>query len=108
MRAHRSRLAPLEGLPAAAGGVTGGYVFRGGTGGVLDGGQASCGFAEGFGAWNCKATDGDARILPPSPSYSVRAKGAHHQWRKIPSGELSIAPVADERLWRVTGLVEAS
>ncbi len=44
----------------------------------------------------------------PSLSYSVRAEGAHHQWRKVPPGELSIAPVADERLCRVTGLVEAS
>ncbi len=43
-----------------------------------------------------------------SPSYSVRADGAHHQRREVPRGELSIAPVADERLCRVTGLVEAS
>jgi hypothetical protein len=43
-----------------------------------------------------------------SPSYSVRAEGAHHQWRKDPPGELSIVPVADERPCRVTGLVEAS
>jgi hypothetical protein len=47
-------------------------------------------------------------MKPLNPSYSVRAEGAHHQWRKIPSGELSIAPVADERLCRVTGLAEAS
>jgi hypothetical protein len=43
-----------------------------------------------------------------SPSYSVRAEGAHHQWRKISPGELSIVPVADERPGWVTGLVEAS
>jgi hypothetical protein len=43
-----------------------------------------------------------------NPSYSVRAEGAPHQWRKDLSGELSKAPVADERLCRVTGLVEAS
>ena len=38
----------------------------------------------------------------------VRLDGAHHQWRKVPSGELSIDPEADERLGRVTGRVEAS
>ena len=42
------------------------------------------------------------------PSYSVRPEGANHQWRKISPGELSIASVADERLGRVTDLVEAS
>jgi hypothetical protein len=40
--------------------------------------------------------------------YSVRPEGANHQWRKISPGELSIASVADERLGRVTDLVEAS
>ena len=43
-----------------------------------------------------------------NPSYSVRAEGAHHQWRKVPPGELSITPVADERFDRVTGRAEAS
>jgi hypothetical protein len=43
-----------------------------------------------------------------SPPYSVRPEGANHQWRKISPGELSIASVADERLGRVTDLVEAS
>jgi len=38
----------------------------------------------------------------------VRLDGAHHLWRKIPSGELSIDPEADERLGRATGRVEAS
>ncbi len=37
-----------------------------------------------------------------SPQVAVRPEGAHHQWRKIPPGELSIDPVADERLVRVT------
>src|SRR3979411_625893 len=42
--------------------------------------------------------------LPHGPSYRahprlyVRPEGANHQWRKIPPGELSIDPVADERL----------
>jgi hypothetical protein len=43
-----------------------------------------------------------------SPSYSVRPDGVCHQWRKDPSRELSIDLVADERLGRVTGHVEAS
>ena len=34
---------------------------------------------------------------------AVRPEGANHQWRKIPPGELSIDPEADERLGRVTG-----
>ena len=38
----------------------------------------------------------------------VRLEGAHHLWRKVPSGELSIDPEADERRGRATGLVEAS
>ena len=38
----------------------------------------------------------------------VRLEGAHHLWRKVPSGELSIDPEADERLGRATGRVEAS
>ena len=29
---------------------------------------------------------------------AVRPEGANHQWRKIPPGELSIDPVANERL----------
>ena len=31
---------------------------------------------------------------------AVRPEGANHQWRKNPPGELSIDPVADERLVR--------
>ena len=38
----------------------------------------------------------------------VRLDGAYHLWRKVPSGELSIDPEADEQLGRATGLVEAS
>ena len=32
------------------------------------------------------------------PELAVRPEGADYQWRKIPHGELSIDPVADERL----------
>jgi hypothetical protein len=32
-----------------------------------------------------------------SPEVAVRLEGANHQWRKIPPGELSIDPEADER-----------
>jgi hypothetical protein len=39
---------------------------------------------------------------------AVRPKGANHQWRKIPPGELSIDPVADERLGWATGRAGAS
>jgi hypothetical protein len=39
---------------------------------------------------------------------AVRPEGANHQWRKNPHGELSIDPVADERLVRVTAWVGAS
>ena len=35
------------------------------------------------------------------PPLAVRPEGANHQWRKNPPGELSIDPVADERLVRV-------
>jgi hypothetical protein len=38
----------------------------------------------------------------------VRLEGARHLWRKVPSGELSIDPEADERRGWATGLVEAS
>ena len=37
-----------------------------------------------------------------SPVLAVRPEGANHQWRRNPPGELSIDPVADERLMRVT------
>ena len=37
----------------------------------------------------------------------VRLEGAYHLWRKVPSGELSIDPEADERRGWATGLVEA-
>jgi hypothetical protein len=39
---------------------------------------------------------------------AVRPEGADYQWRRIPPGELSIDPVADERLGRVTGRAGAS
>ena len=36
---------------------------------------------------------------------AVRLEGAKHQWRKIPPGELSIDPEADEQLgWVMVGL----
>jgi hypothetical protein len=34
---------------------------------------------------------------------AVRPEGANHQWRKNPPGELSIDPVADERLVPMSG-----
>src|SRR6266436_3291568 len=43
-----------------------------------------------------------------SPVVAVRPEGANHQWRKNPPGELSIDPVADERLVRVTARAGAS
>ena len=43
-----------------------------------------------------------------SPEVAVRPEGANHQWRRNPPGELSIDPVADERLMRVTAWVGAS
>jgi CubicO group peptidase (beta-lactamase class C family) len=43
-----------------------------------------------------------------SPEMAVRPEGANHQWRKNPPGELSIDPVADERLAQVTARVGAS
>ena len=33
---------------------------------------------------------------------AARPEGANHMWRRIPPRELSIDPVADERLLRVT------
>jgi hypothetical protein len=43
-----------------------------------------------------------------SPLLAERPEGADYQWRKIPLGELSIDPVADERLVRVTARAGAS
>ena len=43
-----------------------------------------------------------------SPVLAVRPEGANYQWRRNPPGELSIDPVADERLMRVTAWVGAS
>ena len=45
---------------------------------------------------------------PLTTRVKVRLEGAHHLWRKVPSGELSIDPEADERRGWATGLVEAS
>ena len=42
------------------------------------------------------------------PQVAVRPEGANHQWRKNPPGNLSIDPVADERLMRITARVGAS
>ena len=49
-----------------------------------------------------------AAIFSMSVILAVRPEGANHQWRKIPPGELSIDPVADERLVRVIAWVGAS
>jgi hypothetical protein len=38
----------------------------------------------------------------------VRSESAYHQWRKIPSRELSIDLVADERFGWATGWAGAS
>ena len=46
---------------------------------------------------------GPASIRPGMMRARVRLDGAHHLWRKVPPGELSIDPVADERLGRATG-----
>ena len=46
--------------------------------------------------------------LAARPELAVRPEGADHRWRKIPPGELSIDPVADERLGRVIGRAGAS
>jgi transposase len=55
------------------------------------------------------ALKGGLRSTRPGMTRArVRLDGAHHLWRKVPSGELSIDPEADERLGRATGRVEAS
>jgi transposase len=51
---------------------------------------------------------GPASIRMAMMRARVRLDGAHHLWRKVPSGELSIDPEADERRGWATGLVEAS
>jgi hypothetical protein len=43
-----------------------------------------------------------------SRALAVRPEGADYQWRKIQRGELSIDPVADDRLVRVTARAGAS
>jgi len=47
-------------------------------------------------------------ILRATTRARVRLEGAHHQWRKVPSRELSIDLEADERGGRATGRTEAS
>ena len=42
------------------------------------------------------------------PVLAVRPDGANPQWRKNPPGELSIDPITDERLVRVTAWVGTS
>ena len=48
------------------------------------------------------------RALRLNPHFPVRPEGADHQWRKVPSRELSVDLVADERGGWVTGRLEAS
>src|SRR3954454_4499628 len=43
-----------------------------------------------------------------NPHSPVRPDGAYHRWRRVPPGELSIAPVADERFGRATDWAGAS
>jgi hypothetical protein len=43
------------------------------------------------------ARPGKPTRLAGSLEMAVRPEGANHHWRKIPPGELSIDPVADER-----------
>jgi len=50
----------------------------------------------------------DDRGLRECPELAVRPEGANHLWRRVPPGELSIAPVAAERLIWVTGRAGAS
>src|SRR4051794_467847 len=46
-----------------------------------------------------------ANGLAVIPHFPVRPDGAYHQWRRVPPGELSIAPVADDGLvGQLTGL----
>jgi hypothetical protein len=61
-------------------------------------------FANGVRSFSGRAS-GLGGLSPDSP---VRPDGAYHQWRKVPSRELSIDLVADERPGGATGLVEAS
>ena len=50
-----------------------------------------------------------ARLLHcVGPLVTVRPESANHQWRKNPSGESSIDPVADERLVWTTAWAGAS
>ena len=51
---------------------------------------------------------GPVSIHPRMTRARVSLEGAHHLWRKVPSGELSIDPEDDERRGWATGLVEAS
>jgi hypothetical protein len=58
-----------------------------------------------------RAIRGFAALGSPNPEcrfWVVRPEGANHLWRRVPPGELSIDPEADERLARVTEQVGAS
>src|SRR4051812_10106678 len=48
------------------------------------------------------ASGDHGEVVEQSPYFLVRPDGAYHQWRRVPPGELSIAPVADERFGRAT------
>jgi hypothetical protein len=50
----------------------------------------------------------DVSTKSQRPLLAVRPEGANHQWRKIPSRELSIELEADEQLGRATGRAGAS
>src|SRR5262245_47340265 len=69
-------------------------------------GSGNCsGAAPGLVAIATEARDDGARLCP---DLAVRPEGADYQWRKIAPGELSIDPVADERLVRATARAGAS
>ena len=55
-----------------------------------------------------KFSNSDTLLRCVSPVLAVRPEGAKHLWRRVPPGELSIDPEADERLGRVTGGAGAS
>ena len=70
--------------------------------------RESCTYGSVRGALSNERPYRDSLLQCISPVMAVRPEGANHQWRKNPPGELSIDPVADERLVRVTAWVGAS
>src|SRR5262249_60367454 len=56
----------------------------------------------------CEVAHTSFGLAPPKSDMAERPEGADYQWRKIPLGELSIDPVADERLVRATARAGAS